>query len=862
MLQLRWRHQFQFAGYYAAQAKGYFAAEGLQVDFRPMVSGFRVLDDLLHGKCDYAVGDGSLVLARQTGAPVVVVVPIFQSSPLCLITREQDHIDVPAQLKGKRLIVGTLADSMPIFAMLHDAGLQTSDFTVLPHSHRVEDLFDGKADAISGYVIDEPFFLAQQGLHAKVLWPVNYGIDFYGDLLYTSESEVKHNLLRALAMRRAVTHGWQYALDHPEEIINLIQDFYNPTLSTAQLRYEAAETRKLIRPDYVELGHLSSSRLQRMADIFIAEGLAPRSASIKGLTLDEYLVPDRTPLRWLTGLVVVILAATLGLAALVWLNRGLRALVAGKTAELQTANQALERDNQARKQAEEELRREQDFTDRVVNSIPGIFFVIDRQGRYVRWNQEQADLIGHDTVLSGVDPLTRIHPEDRQKVADAIAQTFSTGAALVEARGFVGQGPEIRHFLLASRRFDDAGASYLIGFGFDITARHEAELARQQLEEQLRQAQKLESVGRLAGGVAHDFNNLLTVILGYCSILLEKFPETDLRRPAMEHIRDAGTRAAELTSQLLAFSRRQIIEPKPIELNAEIARAEKLIARLLPENIAIVTRLDPSLGVVLADSGQIQQVLMNLAVNARDAMLDGGTLRIETANVDLDAADAAEHPDITPGPYVLLSIADTGIGMEKTVQEHVFEPFFTTKPIGEGTGLGLATVYGIVRQSDGWILVESTPHQGATFKIYLPRAGCRVEKAEPAQPVAATSAGAETVLIVEDLSAVRSLERDVLAAHGYRVLEAADGEEAIRCCEQYPEPIHLLLTDVVMPGINGKELADRCTALRPNVKVLFTSGYTEDVIAREGILNPGIAFVPKPLTPQILIAKVREVLEA
>jgi len=861
VLQLRWRHQFQFAGYYAAQAKGYFAAEGLNVDLVPLHTDARVIDDLRAGKCDYAVGDGSAVLFRQTGERVVIVVPILQSSPVALITRADDHIDAPALLKGKRIILGTLADSAPLQAMLYDAGLKPGDVTILPHSHRLEDLFEGKADAISAYITDEPFRFAQRHQSIKVLWPVNYGIDFYGDLLLTSETEVKRRLWRAVAMRRATLRGWQYALDHPDELIQLIQSRYNSSLSTEELRFEANETRKLIRPDYVELGHLSTHRLQRMAEIFVSEGVAPVSATIKGLTLDDYLAPDHSAQRWLIGFGAAILVAGLALAGLASLNRGLKRMVAAKTAELQAINKTLESDIQARRQAEAALRREQAFTDGVVDGIPGIFFVIDPQGRYVRWNKEHEALVGLGPEgLRNTVPLDRIHPEDRDRVAKTIEQIFTTGAAEVEARGYVGQEGEIRQFFLCGRRFDSEGVAYLIGFGLDITARKAAEAARQQLEEQLRQAQKLESVGRLAGGVAHDFNNLLTVILGYASLLLKQTPERDPRRAAVEYIRDSGMRAAELTGQLLAFSRRQIIAPKPTQLNDEVRRAERLIGRLVPENITVITQLAPSLGLVLVDSGQIQQVLMNLAVNAKDAMPEGGTLLIETANLDLDGHSADEYPGLAPGSYALLAVTDTGIGMEKDVREHIFEPFFTTKASGVGTGLGLAMVYGIVQQSGGRIWVYSELKKGTTFKIYFPQLiNQQTERQRPTLE-AATSDGTETILVVEDQRDVRSLIHAVLKAHGYRVVQAANGEEALRWCQEHQEPIDLLLTDVVMPGINGKELNDRIQKLRPNTRTLFMSGYSESIIAHNGTLQPGIAFVPKPLTAETLLAKIRDVL--
>jgi len=383
---------------------------------------------------------------------------------------------------------------------------------------------------------------------------------------------------------------------------------------------------------------------------------------------------------------------------------------------------------------------------------------------------------------------------------------------------------------------------------------------RRQLQEQLNQAQKLESIGRLAGGVAHDFNNLLTVINGYSDLILQRMDQSDRNWVRVDQIRRAGDRAAELTGQLLAFSRKQVIKPEAFDLNALIRETEPMLRRLLPETIETSLHLSTAPVQVMADPGQLNQVLINLAVNARDAMPEGGKLLVETAGVELDQQYAGSHAGVIPGSYVMLSISDTGMGMSEQVRQHVFEPFFTTKKKGAGTGLGLATVYGIVRQSGGWIWVYSEPDKGTTFKIHFPR--IRVEKARAETEARPTGShnGWETVLVVEDQANVRDLAREVLEAYGYRVLAAAHGVEALHLAEQYEGPIHLMLTDVVMPGMTGRDLAVRMKTLRPETKVLYMSGYTENVIAKQGVLESGIAFIPKPLTPEALAAKVRETL--
>jgi PAS domain S-box-containing protein len=385
---------------------------------------------------------------------------------------------------------------------------------------------------------------------------------------------------------------------------------------------------------------------------------------------------------------------------------------------------------------------------------------------------------------------------------------------------------------------------------------------RQSLQTQLLQAQKMEAVGRLAGGIAHDFNNLLTAILGSSDLLLEDLSGDDQRRADVEDIKKAAQRAAALTRQLLAFSRQQVLAPQVLDLNALIADLEKMLRRLIGEDLEFRTVLAPDLGAVRADPGQIEQVIMNLAVNARDAMPQGGKLTVETANVDLDEAYAQAHVPVVPGRYTMVAVSDTGIGMDTQVKGHIFEPFFTTKEKGKGTGLGLATVYGIVKQSDGYIWVYSEPGQGTSFKIYLPRVEAPAEPPAPNATPPTSLRGSETVLLVEDEDAVRNLTRRVLEAHGYTVLTAADGQEALRLADRHRGPIHLLLTDVVMPNMSGRQVAERVLSARRGTKVLYLSGYTDDAIIHHGVLAPGIAFLQKPFTPQGLARKLREVLDA
>ncbi|HYR92510.1 MAG TPA: PAS domain S-box protein [Terriglobia bacterium] len=392
----------------------------------------------------------------------------------------------------------------------------------------------------------------------------------------------------------------------------------------------------------------------------------------------------------------------------------------------------------------------------------------------------------------------------------------------------------------------------------EISERNRAEEQRRRLEEEIRAAHKMEAVGRLAGGVAHDFNNLLTVIIGRCEVLLGRLSSNHPMRTELLLIHDAAQKAASVTRQLMAFGRKQVLQPKILNLNAVIRNMDLMLQSLISENVALVLNLGDELWSVEADKGQIEQVLMNLVVNALDAMPDGGKLEIQTTNVDLDKTSAPNGLDLESGHYVMFSVQDTGSGMDQETLSHVFEPFFTTKDKSKGTGLGLSTVYGIVAQSGGYISASSQPGHGTTFRVYLPGFVAAAEPLDTSQIQAPH--GSETILVAEDADLIRQLTREILEVRGYNVIEASDGEEALQICKTYVGTIHLTLSDVVMPRMNGRELAEQVVRLRPDMKVLLMSGYADE-ITRSGFLHPGFHFIEKPFTSNSLALKIREVLD-
>jgi len=492
--------------------------------------------------------------------------------------------------------------------------------------------------------------------------------------------------------------------------------------------------------------------------------------------------------------------------------------------------------------------------------------VVSKQldGTITSWNQAAEHLFGYSAKEAIGQPIAIVIPPER----------IAEGRELL---ALVANGKRVEHHETVRQRKDGSQVAVAISLApildasgqvigasktaRDLSAQREAEQALRSTEEQLRQAQKMEAVGRLAGGVAHDFNNILSVILSYSDLILAQLKAPDPLCADVGEVRTAALRAAELTRQLLMFSRQQVITPKVLDLNEVVASVDRMVARILGEDIELITLPAAGLGRVLADRNNVEQVIMNLVVNARDAMPVGGKLTIETGNVHLDTEYVREHPGAAPGPHVMLALSDTGTGMDRATQARVFEPFFTTKGVGKGTGLGLSTVFGIAQQAGGSVWVYSELGKGTTFKVYFPRVDADVAPAIPA-PSPSTLRGTETILLVEDQEQVRAVAHAILKQNGYRVVVAQHAAEAALLCDGYADPIHLLLTDVVMPQMSGAELAKRAVLARPALKVLYMSGYTDDSVVRHGILESEMAFLQKPFTPETLTRKVREVLNA
>jgi signal transduction histidine kinase/DNA-binding NtrC family response regulator len=545
-------------------------------------------------------------------------------------------------------------------------------------------------------------------------------------------------------------------------------------------------------------------------------------------------------------------------------------------ARLERRNSQLLAELAERRKAEEALRARSEELATILDAIPSIVWIgLDPECRVITGNRAANRLTGtpagsnvsQTSVTAGnAVYFKQLKPDGTEFLPEelpmqrAIAEGRPVGGVELDFRFSDG-----RQALLlgdAAPLFDSQGKVRGSVASFtDVTEERASETKRRQLEGQLLQSQKMEGIGSLAGGIAHDFNNLLSVILSYTGFAMEGLQDGDPLKNDLLEVAKAGERAASLTRQLLAFSRKQILQPVPLELNQALGDMQKMLRRIIGEDIELAMLFAPELGLIKADPGQIDQVIMNLVVNARDAMPTGGKLTIETRNVELDPEFAALHATVEPGPHVRVTITDTGVGMDQRTMARIFEPFFTTKGLGQGTGLGLSTVYGIVKQSQGSIWVSSEPGKGTTFDIYFRRESSSSAPKVKTASTATRSAGSETVLVVEDEESLRLLAKRILTAAGYTVLTAANGGEGLLLAEQHKAELHLLLTDVVMPRMSGKAFVERLATVRPGLKVLFMSGYTDDTLTHHGVLNPGLQFIGKPFSSVELLKKIREVLD-
>jgi PAS domain S-box-containing protein len=636
-------------------------------------------------------------------------------------------------------------------------------------------------------------------------------------------------------------------------ILHLEDDANDAELVRAQLEGEGFRC-DVVRVDTVD-GFAANLDPERV-DIVLSDYSMPSFNGVAALTMARERCPE-VPFLFVSGTIGeerAIEAMQMGATDYVLKQRLARLGPAVRRALVERA------ERQARHRAEEAVRHQQAFLRQVIDISPSFMFAKDRLGRFTLVNQAVAEAYGGtvEGLLGKTDADFNPNPEEVEAFRRDDLAVMDTGQEKVVAEEQITDAAGQRRWLYTVKRplrGPDGKADQILGVATDITARKEA-------EDQLRQAQKMEAIGQLAGGVAHDFNNLLGVIVGYADLLLKDLGRQHPAARRLEQIHKATERATALTRQLLAFSRKQILQPRVLDLNTVIVEVEKMLARLIGEAIQVLTVPAAGLGHVKADPGQLEQVIVNLAVNARDAMPRGGKLIIETANVSLDETFRRLHRGAPVGPHVVLAVSDTGSGIDAQTLPRIFEPFFTTKEKGKGTGLGLSTVYGIVKQSGGYVTVYSEPGRGTTFKVYLPRVDEPLDQAAATPPSPEPPVAWETVLLVEDEGALRSMIQEILQEAGYTVLPAATSDAALDAVRSHPGPVHVMVTDVVLPRMGGRELAEQVAALRPSLRVLYMSGYTDEAIVHHGMLDPGMHFLQKPFTADDFLRRIRELLGA
>ncbi len=739
VLELPSGYRFRMAGYVAALEKGFYRNAGLNVSLQESESDRMPWERVLQNQAQFGISGSEIVLNRMRGEPLVVLSVIFQHSPHALMVRYDSDILTPKDLIGRKVMIEMNQRDAELMAMFRKEGIDMSRITFLRNSWDIGDLVRGETEAMGTYVALGPALLQSRGIPTSLIHPSHYGINFYGDCLFTTQEQLRFFPDRVEAFRKATLAGWKYAMENPDELIDLLMTRYGGEekgFRRSHLRQEAESMRQLIDINLVEIGYMNAERWERIAKTYADLGMASRPYSLEGFVYSPPGNIDYSWVRWIfiTGAV----ASLLILGIWLW-NLRLRTEITRRTSELTGKNDELMRESSERRKAEE-----------------------DRAG----------------------------------------------------------------------------------------------------LEEQLRQSHKMEAIGQLAGGVAHDFNNLLTPIIGYAELTLMELPPDSREHAHLSHILKSADHAKMLTTQLLAFSRKQVLEMKVINLSEEISHFGRILRRIIREDIEITTRLESEVGWVKGDPTQIQQILMNLVLNAQDAMPGGGHLTIETDNILLDEAFARLHSDVEIGRHVMLSVSDTGHGMDEHTRSRIFEPFFTTKERDKGTGLGLATVYGIVKQHAGSIWVQSEPGHGATFKIFFPLTDRKPGNLESEESGKLVANQGETLVVAEDDEMVRKLTVEILSLQGYNVIETGSPKEALEIATTHAGEIHMLVTDVVMPKMNGNELYRNMASIRPEIKVLYLSGYTDNILAGHGMSSSNIKLLQKPFSVQSLTSKVREVLDS
>ncbi|GAV20812.1 two-component system, sporulation sensor kinase C [Mariprofundus micogutta] len=841
-LHLKWKHQFQFAGYYMAFEKGYYAAEGLNVELAEGGPSHSLMEELMQGQTQYIVADTGALLHRAEGKPVVVLANIFQHSPVILLMRSDQGVSykTPADLRNKRVMVQGGYVTAATLAVLKKFGINESDYVRLPSSFDIQDLVNGNTDAFSAYSTNEPYLMKQMGIPFTMFKPHDYGIDFYGDALITSENEVNQHPERAAAFRRASLKGWTYALDHIDESVEVIQQKYNSQhKSTEHLLFEARAIRDLVFPDIVPVGESNRQRWKHLAGVF--NGLGYQVDDINWDAFIYQAEPDVASALWIYRYwIAVALLCTLVLLLYVYTVQ-LRSGIRKRTAALEQVGS--------------------EYKD-ILDSMQDAYYRADMDGKIVWVSLACERQLGFGrSELIGV-PLHSLYYDEigREAFLEALEES----------------GGSLQHYELClkhkdgSRVWVEVNSQYchdkdgrkmgIEGNVRNINERKLAERESQELTGQLQQAQKMESIGVLAGGIAHDFNNLLVGMMGNAELAMLDAPEQGETRYYLQQIFKASRKGADLVRQMLAYSGQGRFAMGEQNLNEMIQDVSDLLETVIGKHARLHQQLMETLPYVYGDKNQLTQLIMNLMTNASEALSGKpGDITLRTGVRSLSSQDFAAMymaTDLQAGDFVYIEVEDNGCGMDAQTQERIFDPFFTTKETG--SGLGLAALLGIVRSHNGTLTLNSELGRGSCFTVYLPA----LTKCEPVEPekltgefvVSVSLRG--TVLVVDDEEAVRSVASRLLQHEGLQIITACDGEEAVELFRKHADEIAFVLLDLTMPVMDGEQTFHALHGIRPDTPILLSSGFSaKEAVGR--LQHFGLrGFVRKPYTRKALLEEV------
>jgi len=968
-LQLKWRHQFQFAGYYAAINQGYYLEEGLDVLLIEGKPGGKEVGEVLSGRADYGVGMSDILLSKFEDKPIVLLANIFQHSPVTLLTTQKFAITSPQDLFKKIIEMTPGVKSAELQAMFLNEGVAISDLNISTPTWNLENLVSGEVDAVAAYISSQPYVLKKQSIPYTLISPITYGIDFYGDNLFTSEREIAEHPGRAEAFRRASLKGWQYALENHEEIVELIVSEYavnNEHIDREFLRNEAAEYEKLILPQFVKIGHTNPGRWKHIADTYVRLGMADKDYSLDGF----FFQPERKSFPWdHWGLKVISIITIVGVGStllLSFFNRRLRReilahqqtgrelqeseekfralfeqaggycmvldpntsdgipviidaneaaclqhgyshedfigrsvsdiddedgknLAKQRTAEIMTGKPfyvendhvrkdgtifsvavnakridiggkppfilSTEYDITERKKAERELTEREEQYRAIAENSGDYIMRYDRGGTHIYANRNALELTG----LPKEQYIGKTHREMGFPIhlcklwEESIESVFTTGESQSIEFDVELTGNLMTFDLQLNPEFSNEGiVQTVIGVSRDISK-------QKQLETKLRQAQKMETIGTLAGGIAHDFNNILSSVLGFTELALGAVEKETPIEEDLREVYAAGLRAKDLVKQILTFARQSDEKVKPIQIAPIVEEVLKFVRSTIPTTIEIRHTIESD-SLVMGNATQVHQIIMNLCNNAAYAMEDaGGILEVSLADVKADRTQRPVGLNLISGDYVEIIVTDTGQGIEPHIIEKIYDPYFTTKQTGEGTGMGLAMVHGIVETYNGKILVESTLGKGTKFTVYLPI--CRGKKTNLQPEIDSLPQGQERILLVDDEISITKVNDRVLSQLGYSVTTINSSVDALELFRSNPNDFDLVVSDVTMPGLAGNRLASKLMQIRKDIPIILCTGYNKS-ISNSSVTEMGIkALIHKPIVKTDLALIVREVLD-